>query len=159
MTSMISLGAMLLLRHPEVRARILADPSLTPGMVEEMLRYFTIAELTMTRVATEDVEIGGQLIRAGEGLVALTNAANHDPEVFPDPDTFDIDRPARSHLAFGFGPHQCLGQSLARLEFQIVFDTLFARIPSLELAVPFEELKYKSDDEGVFGLVELPVTW
>ena len=159
MASMISLGAMTLLQHPDQRARIGADPSLTPQAVEELLRYFTIAELTMTRVATEDVEIAGKLIRAGEGLVALTNAANHDPEAFPEPDVFDIDRPARSHLAFGFGPHQCLGQSLARLEFQIVFDSLFARIPGMRLAVPFEELTYKSDDEGVFGLVELPVTW
>lgn len=159
MASMISLGALMLLRHPRERARITADPSLTPQMVEETLRYFTIAELTMTRVATEDVEVGGKLIRAGEGLVALTNAANHDPEAFPEPDVFDIDRPARSHLAFGFGPHQCLGQSLARLEFQIVFDSLCARIPGMELAVPFDELRYKSDDEGVFGLVELPVTW
>ncbi|MEU3528233.1 cytochrome P450 [Streptomyces sp. NPDC038707] len=159
MTSMISLGAMMLLRHPEVRARITADPSLTPQAVEEMLRYFTIAELTMTRVATEDIEVGGRLIRAGEGVVALTNAADRDPEAFPEPDVFDIDRPARGHLAFGFGPHQCLGQSLARLEFQVVFDALCARLPGMELAVPFDELRYKSDDEGVFGLVELPVTW
>ncbi|MEU9568237.1 cytochrome P450 [Streptomyces sp. NPDC048161] len=159
MTGMISLGTMALLRHPEQRARIAADPSLTPQAVEEMLRCFTIAELTMTRVATEDVEVGGKVIHAGEGLVALTNAADHDPAAFPDPDVFDIDRPARSHLAFGFGAHQCLGQSLARLEFQVIFDSLCARLPGMELAVPFGELKYKSDDEGVFGLVELPVTW
>ncbi|HEY0640955.1 MAG TPA: cytochrome P450 [Pseudonocardiaceae bacterium] len=156
--NMIALGTALLLEHPEQRERICADPSLTPNAVEEMLRYFTVSELAMVRVATEDVEIGDRTIRAGEGVVALINAANHDPEAFPDPDTFDIDRPARNHLAFGYGAHQCLGQSLARLEFQIVFDTLLARLPGLKLAVPFEELRFKSE-EGVYGLHELPVTW
>ncbi|MFD5805802.1 cytochrome P450 [Streptomyces sp. NPDC127020] len=159
MTGMISLAVLVLLRHPEQFARVAADPTLTPQAVEEALRYFTIAELTMTRVATQDAEIGGTVIRAGEGVVALTNAADHDPSAFPAPDVFDIDRSARSHLAFGFGPHQCLGQSLARLELQVIIDSLCARMPGLALAVAFEELSYKSDDEGVFGLVGMPVTW
>ncbi|MEU1128185.1 cytochrome P450 [Streptomyces sp. NPDC005899] len=154
----ISLGTALLLRHPEQMERVRADPSLTPAMVEEVLRYFTVSELAMVRVATEDVEIGGRVIRAGEGVLGLGNAANHDPSVFPDPDTFDIDRPARNHLAFGHGPHQCLGQSLARLEFQVVFDSLLARLPGLKLAVPFDELRFKGE-EGVYGLHELPVSW
>jgi len=156
--SMIALGVALLLENPEQRSRITEDPALTPNMVEELLRYFTVSELAMVRVATEDVEIGGRRIAAGEGVVALVNAANHDPEAFPEPDAFDIDRPARAHLAFGHGVHQCLGQSLARLEFQVVFDTLFKRIPGLKLAVPFDRLKFKPED-GVYGLHELPVTW
>ncbi|MFD6157259.1 cytochrome P450 [Nocardia sp. NPDC060256] len=157
-TNTIALGVALLLRHPEQRARFTADPALTPAVVEELLRYFTVSELAMMRVATENVEIGGKVIRAGDGVVALINAANHDPSVFPEPEKFDIDRPSRAHLAFGYGAHQCLGQTLARLEFQIVFDTLFARIPGLKLAVPFEELRFRGE-EGVYGLHELPVIW
>lgn len=154
----IALGTALLLRHPDQMDRVRADPALTSAMVEEVLRYFTVSELAMVRVATEDVEMGGRLIRAGEGVVGLGNAANHDPSVFPDPDTFDIDRAARNHLAFGHGAHQCLGQSLARLEFQIVFDSLLSRLPGLKLAVPFDELRFKGG-EGVYGLHELPVSW
>jgi cytochrome P450 len=78
--------------------------------------------------------------------------------VFADGDTFDIGRGARHHIAFGFGPHQCLGQNLARVELQIVFDTLFARIPGLELAATTDELSFK-DDSTVYGLHSLPVTW
>ena len=79
-----------------------------------------------SRVAVEDTEVGGVPIKAGEGVLTLGNAANHDPDVFADPDGLDIDRGARNHVAFGFGAHQCLGQNLARVELQIVFDTLFA---------------------------------
>ncbi|MFD6157241.1 cytochrome P450 [Nocardia sp. NPDC060256] len=159
LVGMIALGTALLLQHPEQRARFTADPSLTPGMVEEMLRYFTVADLAAVRVATEDVKIGSKIIRAGEGVVALINAANHDPDVFPEPNEFDINRrPSHPHLALGFGPHLCLGQSLARMELEVVFDTLFARIPGLKLAVPVEELKFKGE-EGTYGLYELPVSW
>src|SRR5690606_37105904 len=113
--NMISLGTMTLLENPEYQEAIRQDPSRTPVMVEEMLRYFTIAELAATRIATEDVEIGGVLIRAGDGVVGLSNTGNRDPEVFENPDTFDIGRGSRNHLAFGHGSHQCMGQSLARL--------------------------------------------
>ncbi|WP_431042221.1 cytochrome P450 [Streptomyces sp. P1-3] len=157
-TSMISLGTLALLQHPEELAKVTADPAKAPAMVEELLRMFTVGELAGARVATEDVEIGGKVIRAGEGLLALSNAGNHDPEVYPEPEKFDIDRPARSHLAFGHGAHQCIGQSLARLELEIVYTTLFSRIPGLKLAVPFDELKFKDYSPG-YGLEELPVTW
>ncbi|MFF0945553.1 cytochrome P450 [Kocuria sp. CPCC 205300] len=156
--NMISLGALALIDHPEDLAVIRQDPRRTPDVVEELLRYFTIAELGTSRMAREDVEIGGVLIRAGEGVLGLSNTANRDPEVFTDPDTFDIDRGGRHHLAFGYGPHQCLGQNLARLELQIVLDTLFRRIPGLRSAVPVDELPFKNDVD-IFGLHELPVTW
>ncbi|HEX5740251.1 MAG TPA: cytochrome P450 [Pilimelia sp.] len=156
--NMISLGTVALLRHPDQRDRMRRDPALTPGAVEEMLRYFTIADLATTRVATADVEIAGVTIRAGEGVVGLSNAANRDPEVFTDPDTFDITRPARHHVSFGYGPHQCLGQNLARLELQTVFDTLFARIPGLRLVGDVEDVPFK-DDAFIFGVHALPVTW
>lgn len=156
--NMISLGTIGLLQHPEDLAVIKADPSKTPDAVEELLRYYTIVDIGANRLALEDVEVGGVLIKAGEGVVLLGNVANHDPEVFADPMSFDISRGARHHVAFGFGAHQCLGQNLARLELQIVFDTLFARIPNLRLAVPAEELPYK-DDATIYGVYQLPVTW
>jgi cytochrome P450 len=91
-------------------------------------------------------------------VLALSNAANHDPSVFDAADEIRLDRGARNHVAFGFGIHQCLGQNLARMELQIVFDTLFRRIPTLRLAVPAERLAYK-DDALIYGIHEVPVTW
>ncbi|MFE3826786.1 cytochrome P450 [Streptomyces sp. NPDC059092] len=156
--NMISLGTMALLEHPEELAALRADPTRTPAAVEEMLRTFTIADTAVLRVAKADVEVGRVLIREGEGVLVLSNAGNHDPSVYPRPDVLDIERGARNHLAFGFGAHQCLGQNLARMELQIVFDTLFRRIPGLRLAAAVEQLAFK-DDSTVYGVYELPVTW
>ncbi|TDD54972.1 cytochrome P450 [Nonomuraea terrae] len=156
--NMISLGVIGLLSHPEQLALITADPSRTPMAVEELLRYFTITDTVAARVATEDVQIGGARITAGEGVIVSSLSANWDPAVFDNPAELDVERGARHHLAFGFGPHQCLGQHLARMELQIVFDTLFRRIPALRLAVPVEEVPFKPD-AVVYGVEELPVTW
>ncbi|MFF7725383.1 cytochrome P450 [Streptomyces sp. NPDC008001] len=156
--NMISLGTLALLERPELRARITGDPGSTPDVVEELLRYFTITDIITTRVAKEDVEIGGRTIRAGEGVFALGGSANHDPEVFENPGELDVDRGARQHVAFGYGPHQCLGQSLARMELEIVYDTLLRRIPGLRLACPAGEVPLKND-AAIFGLHALPVTW
>ena len=156
--NMISLGTVMLLENPEHRDRIVADPGRTPDTIEELLRTFTIAEFANSRVAVADVELGGVVIHAGEGVLALGNSANHDPDAFPDPDTFDPDRRARHHVAFGYGAHQCLGQNLARVELQIVFDTLFRRVPSLRLAAPVDDLPFK-DDAVLYGVHALPVSW
>ncbi|MEV6635742.1 cytochrome P450 [Actinoplanes sp. NPDC051470] len=156
--NMISLGVLTLLERPERLAWLIADPARMPEAVEELLRYFTIVEYGNSRVATADVELGGVLIRAGEGVVSLSNTADHDPEVFPDADELKLDRGARNHLAFGFGPHQCLGQNLARAELDVVFTTLFRRVPTLRLAVPADELPFKSD-ATIYGIHRLPVTW
>ncbi|UMP01977.1 cytochrome P450 [Amycolatopsis sp. EV170708-02-1] len=156
--NMISLGTATLLENPDQLAKIKADPGKTLAAIEELLRVFTIAETATSRFATADVEIGGTLIRAGEGVVGLSNAGNHDPAGFENPDTFDIERGARHHVAFGFGVHQCLGQNLARLELQIVFDTLFRRVPGIRIAVPVDELPFKHDST-IYGLHALPVTW
>ncbi|MET8007435.1 cytochrome P450 [Nonomuraea glycinis] len=156
--NMISLGVLTLLERPEHLAALLADPSGTPMAVEELLRYFTIVEFGNSRVATDDVELAGTTIRAGEAVVSLSNAANHDPEVFPEAGRLKLDRGARNHLAFGYGRHQCLGQNLARLELEIVFNTLFRRAPSLRLAVPAEEVPFK-DDAEIYGIHRLPVAW
>ncbi|TDD50554.1 cytochrome P450 [Saccharopolyspora elongata] len=156
--NMISLGTLALLENPDQLAEIVADPAKTPTAVEELLRYFTIVEAATSRTVTEDVEIGGVLIPEGEGVVALGSSANRDPEAFDRPDELDLARNARGHVAFGFGPHQCLGQNLARLELQIVFDTLFRRLPGLRLAVAVDDLPFKSD-ANIYGIYEMPVTW
>lgn len=156
--NMISLGTTGLLSNPDQLAAWRAREGGTEEMVEELLRYFTIVENGATRVAVEDVELGGVRIRAGEGVLGLTNVANRDPSVFTDPDELRLDRANRNHMSFGFGPHQCLGQNLARMELRIVFDTLFTRLPDLRLAVPFDELTFK-DEALIYGMVSLPVTW
>ncbi|MEV4896993.1 cytochrome P450 [Nonomuraea sp. NPDC055795] len=156
--NMISLGVVALLSRPEQLAVVKADPGKTAMAVEELLRYFTIADTVTSRLATEDVRIGGVSIKAGEGVIVSGLSANWDPAAFKDPADLDVERGARHHLAFGFGPHQCLGQNLARVELQIVFDTLFRRIPTLRLAVPAEDLPFKTD-AVVYGVHELPVTW
>ena len=156
--NMISLGTVALLENPDQLAKVTADPSKTLSAVEELLRYFTIVDTVTARVATEDVELGGVTIRAGEGVLGLGYSANRDPEAFEDPDALDIERGARHHVAFGFGAHQCLGQNLARMELQIVIDTLFRRIPGLALAEPVEKLAFK-DEAAIYGMHSLPVTW
>jgi cytochrome P450 len=158
--NMISLGTVALLRNPDQLAalRDTEDPRLIAGAVEELLRYLTITHNCRRRVAIEDVEIGGQLIRAGEGVIAANDAANRDETVFPDPGRLDLHRDARRHLAFGFGVHQCLGQPLVRVELQVVFGTLFHRIPTLALAVEPDQIAYKRDGL-IYGVTELPVTW
>src|SRR5581483_5836107 len=122
--NMIALGTLTLLRHPD--------------QLEELLRYLTITHRGRHRVATADIEVGGQLIRAGEGIIAAQDAANRDPDTFADPDVLDIHREARHHLAFGHGVHQCIGAAVARVELQVAYARLFARFPGLELAVPHD---------------------
>jgi cytochrome P450 len=157
--NMISLGAMALLLHPGQLARLRDDPSRMPAAVEEFLRVFSpLSEFAGYRVALADIEVGGVLIRAGEGLIALGSAANRDAAVYDRPDELDISRDAHNHVAFGYGMHQCLGQNLARLELEITLATLFRRIPQLRLAVPPAGLRFK-DHAAIYGLYELPVTW
>ncbi|HKN97733.1 MAG TPA: cytochrome P450 [Pseudonocardiaceae bacterium] len=156
--NMISLGTLALLSHPDQLAGLRADPSRIPLAVEEMLRYFTIADFVTSRIAVEDVELGGVVIRAGEGVVGQALSANRDESVFTDPEALDLDRGRSNHVAFGFGPHQCLGQNLARKELQLVFETLLRRVPTLALAADLADLPYK-DDATIYGVYELPVTW
>jgi len=158
--NMIALGTLFLLRHPDDLARIrdTDDPKVVAGAVEELLRHLTIVHSLVGRIAVEDVTIGGQLVKAGEGLVINLPAGNRDPEFFPDPDGFDIGRAARGHVAFGHGTHQCIGQILARAELEIALPTLLRRLPGLQLAVPFEELRFRGD-MSIYGVHELPVTW
>ncbi|MEU2509249.1 cytochrome P450 [Streptomyces sp. NPDC007863] len=155
--NMISLGTYTLLRHPERMAQLRADPSLLPAAVEELLRFLSIAD-GMLRVAREDLEIDGAVIRAGEGVVFSTSLINRDGAVYADPDALDWERTARHHVAFGFGIHQCLGQNLARAELEIALGTLLRRLPGLRLAAPAEEIPFKPGDT-IQGMLELPVAW
>lgn len=156
--NMVSLGTLALIEHPAEAAALRADASRTPAAVEEMLRYFTIVDSVTSRVTTEEVEIGGRRIGPGEGVVALGLSADHDPAAFDRPDELDLGRGARHHVAFGFGPHQCLGQNLARAELTVVFDTVLRRLPGLRLAGAVDELPYK-DDASIYGIHRMPVEW
>jgi len=158
--NMIALGTLALLEHPGQLAllRESDDPALVASAVEELLRYLNITHNGRRRLALADIEVAGQVIRAGEGLIMANDIANRDPEVFPDGDRLDLNRDARRHIAFGFGVHQCLGQPLARLELQVVYSTLYRRIPTLALATGVERIPFKHDG-SVYGVYELPVTW
>ncbi|HWC79333.1 MAG TPA: cytochrome P450 [Pseudonocardiaceae bacterium] len=158
--NMIALGTAALLRNPDQLALLRAseDPKLVASAVEELLRYLHITHNGRRRVAVADFEIAGQTIRAGEGIIVANDIGNRDPEVFSEPDTLDLRRNPRNHVAFGFGVHQCLGQSLARMELQVVYGTLYKRIPTLALAAELDQIPFKHDG-SVYGVYELPVTW
>ncbi len=156
--TMIGLGTVVLLENPDQLALLRREPSLMKNAIEEMLRYLSIAHYVGSRVAMEDVEIGGQLIRAGDPVLALISGANRDPEAFPDPDRFDITRDTRDHAAFSYGPHICIGNTLARVEMEIAFSSLLNRLPSLRLAVPFDDIPFKLD-AMVLGVSAVPVEW
>ncbi|MER6025913.1 cytochrome P450 [Streptomyces sp. NPDC001851] len=155
--NMISLGTYTLLQHPARLAELRADPALLPAAVEELMRMLSIAD-GLLRVALEDIEIAGTTIRAGEGVLFPASVINRDPAQYEDPDSLDFHRPARHHVAFGFGIHQCLGQNLARAELEIALGTLLTRLPGLRLAVPAEDVRFKPGDT-IQGMLELPVTW
>jgi cytochrome P450 len=158
--NMIALGTVALLRNPGQLAllRETEDQTLINGAVDELLRYLNISHSGRRRVALEDITIGDVTIRAGEGLILASELANRDPENFPDPDRLDITREAQHHLAFGFGPHHCLGRPLATLELQVVYGTLYRRIPTLSLAIDFADVPFKYDGVA-YGVHELPVSW
>ncbi|MDX3641166.1 cytochrome P450 [Streptomyces sp. MB09-02B] len=157
-TAMIAIGVMTLLEHPEQLERLKANPELVPGAVEELLRYLSPGDLATSRIAMEDMQVGDVLVRKGEGLILVGMSANRDPRVFEDPDTFDLERGDRNHLAFGHGLHHCIGSDIARTELEIVMTTLFRRIPDLRLAKHWSELRYK-DGNVMYGVYEMPVTW
>jgi cytochrome P450 len=153
-----ALGTLLLLQHPEKIEELRNNPALVPNAVEELLRFLDVTHSGRRRVATADMVVAGQLIKAGEGIITLNASANRDESAFPNADVFDIHRDAQHHVAFGYGVHQCLGQNLGRIELQAVFSTLFRRIPTLRLDAPIESLKFKQD-MFVYGVEALPIAW
>jgi cytochrome P450 len=159
--NMIGLGVLALLQYPEQAAvlRDTDDPKVVANAVEELLRYLSIIQNGQRRVAAEDIEIAGEVIRAGEGIIIDLAPANWDANAFAEPERLYLHRSgAGQHVAFGYGRHQCVGQQLARAELQIVFHTLLRRVPTLELAVPIEDVPFKHD-RLAYGVYELPVTW
>ncbi len=152
-TSASTAGAMLALaQDPEQFARVKADRSLLPGIVEEAIRWTTPVQHFM-RTAAEDTELGGQKIARGDWLMMNYVAANHDPAQFENPRRFDAARSPNRHLAFGAGAHQCLGLHLARLEMRILFEALLDRLETVELAGEAR----RSSSTFVGGLKTLPI--
>jgi cytochrome P450 len=156
--SMTAAGTVTLLQHPEQLSQLRADPQLWPQAIEELLRYLTVVHLIIQRVASEDIEIAGVTIPAGAGIIPLNLSANRDDAHFPGAETLDIHRNMRDHFAFGYGIHQCIGQPLARIELEVIYETLFRRLPELRLALASDEIEFKrwSPISGVFSL---PVRW
>ncbi|MEU0934237.1 cytochrome P450 [Embleya sp. NPDC005971] len=152
-------GLYTLLTHPEQLALLRAEPERLDAAVEEILRYVPPGSGGTPRIATTEIELGGVRVKPHEGVIAPFGAANHDPARFVDPDTFDITRvDPPSHIAFGHGPHHCLGVHLARLELRVAFEAVLRRLPDLDLAVPVEELVW-SEGLRVLKLQALPVRW
>jgi cytochrome P450 len=155
--SLISYGTLALLDRPEQYALLRDDPATVPTAVEEIVRLLGVGS-GLLRVAKVDTEIGGTPIAAGDYVVIAIQAANHDPAQFADPEHLDVTRKHNAHIGFGHGPHQCVGQQIARLELSTVLATLPRRVPSLRLAVPFEDIEFKAQT-AVTGPVSLPVAW
>ncbi len=156
--SLIGNSVRALLDHPEQLERMRAEPALLPAAVEELLRFDSPVERSITRWAATDVEVGGQTIRRGDLVIAVIGSANRDPERFPDPDRLDLARGDSKHIGFGRGPHFCLGAPLARLESEIALRTLFDRLPTLRLAIAEEDLYWRPIP--LFrSLASLPVAW
>lgn len=153
--NLIGNGMLALLSHPQQMQQIKSQPKFIYSAVEEMLRYDSPIQIT-TRVATEDVNMDGITIRAGEKALLCVGAANRDPAQFPEPDRFDITRANNTHLAFSDGIHYCLGATLARIEAEIAINTLVQQLPDLKLSQDKLEWRNKVP---VRSLKNLPVTF
>ncbi|MEV0688167.1 cytochrome P450 [Nocardia sp. NPDC050378] len=157
-TNMIALAVVALLEYPEQFERLCQEPSLIDSAVEELLRYLSILHLGTPRTATEQIELGGQVIQPGELVIAALPAANRDPATYPDPHGLDISRPVTGHVAFGYGIHRCLGQHLTRIELRIALTQLTHRLPTLRLATALDRIPFR-DNMFIYGAHELSVAW
>jgi cytochrome P450 len=148
-----------LLTHPGQLAGLRADPGLLDRAIEELLRFTpTVTSAGFTRIATEDVELGGVLVREGDAVMVHLDVANRDERAFACPDRLDITRARNPHLAFGFGPHFCVAAQLAKAELRVALGTLLRRFPGLRLADDAGRLPWR-EGRMVRGLARLPVTW
>jgi cytochrome P450 len=156
--SLIGNAVLALLQHPEQREALESGSTGISHAIDELLRYDGPVERTLNRWAATDVELGGQTIRRGEGVIVILGSADRDPSRFPDPDVLDFAREDVKHLAFGRGSHYCLGAPLARLEAEIALTTLLRRLPGLRLAMSAEELYWRP--VPLFrSLASLQVAW
>jgi cytochrome P450 len=154
--SMLALGALVLMTNEDMAGRM-RDGDGVDRMVEELLRYLTVVQVAFPRVAIRDVRVGDAEIRAGDVVMCSLSGANRDDLIGPGPELIDPDRtPARSHLAFGYGIHRCVGAELARMELRIAYPALVRRFPAMRPAVPPAELAFRRASI-VFGLDSLPV--
>ncbi|HEY0636816.1 MAG TPA: cytochrome P450 [Pseudonocardiaceae bacterium] len=157
-TMFLADAVLALLTHPDQLAALRADRSLLPGAVEELLRWLPVMNANVLLVATEDVEIAGQPIRAGEAVLPVIASANRDESVFPDADRLDLRRGLNLHLSFGRGAHNCVGSHLARAELEVGLAALLDRFPRLELAVDPDTLPWE-DESPAKSPLTLPVRW
>ncbi|WP_171110706.1 MULTISPECIES: cytochrome P450 [unclassified Streptomyces] len=149
----------LLLTRPELMQRMRDRPEARGPLLDELLRWIPHrSSVGLARIALEDVELHGMLIRAGDPVYVSYLAANRDPDVFPDPDRIDPDRAPNPHLTFGNGPHYCTGALLARTQTELLIETLLERLPALRLAVPAEQVAWRRETM-VRGPLDLPCTW
>ncbi|MEV4052420.1 cytochrome P450 [Amycolatopsis sp. NPDC049688] len=154
--SMLALGALVLLRDEKAMDAVRGDDESVHRFVEELLRYLTVVQMAFPRFAKEDMEIGGVRIAEGDIVLVSLSAADRDPKLGPDMETFDATREPTSHLAFSYGIHRCIGAELARMELRTAYPALIRRFPNLRLAVPEDELSFRKVSI-VYGLDELPV--
>lgn len=153
-TSLTSLSLLHLARHPEQRRALVEDPQLLHGATEELLRYYSVNE-TLTRTVTRDVELGGQQLRRGDHVMVSWMSANRDERVFEHPDEVVLDRAPNPHLAFGVGPHRCIGMHMARAMFQVLVREVLDRIPDYE--VDEDATRVYSGNPELNGVVSMPV--
>jgi cytochrome P450 len=149
-------GVLALLEAPEQKARLLADWSLAPSAVEELLRFVSPVQIAKPRYVRRDLAFYGLPLKRGEVLIPMLASANADPARFEDPEQMDLSRAPNPHVAFGTGMHFCLGAQLARVEAQVVLEKLFTRFPNLSVAVPGSALQY-TGRLGMRALTALPV--
>ncbi|WP_158850998.1 cytochrome P450 [Saccharothrix deserti] len=154
----IALSVLALQRDRAQWEALVAEPDLVENAVEELLRYLSPVHQGVVRAVAGEAAVGGTVLGAGEGVIASLSAANRDPAAFPEPDRLDLRRNAKAHLAFGSGVHQCIGHLLARLEMHVALRALVTELPTLRLAVPFEDVEFKFD-APIYGLRSLPITW
>jgi cytochrome P450 len=149
----------LLLTHPDQLAALRADPDLLDRAIEELLRFTpTVTSAGFTRIATEDLELGGVLVLAGDAVMVHLDVANRDERVFACPEQLDITRKPNPHLAFGFGPHFCVAAQLAKAELRVALGTLLRRFPGLSLAEDPDTVLWR-EGRMVRALDRLLVSW
>jgi cytochrome P450 len=154
----IALAALALLAERDRWEALASNPAALDAAVKELLRSLGAFQI-VHRTALEDIELADVKIKRGDSVIVSLVGANHDPDRFPDPDRIDLSRDANGHVAFGYGPHICIGQQLARVELEVALAGLLRRFPTLRLAVPLDRVETYGPEHGIYGVRALPVEW